>query len=58
MHRAASHAGRTDRPERRRELSAQTAYLETDAIGVFPTIALLIVFALAVMGIVAHGAFA
>jgi hypothetical protein len=38
-------------------MSAQTPYLQVDAIGVFPTISLLVVLLLAVMGIVAHAAF-
>ena len=45
-------------PERRRVMSAQTPYLEVDAIGVAPTIFLLIVLLLTALGIVAHVAFA
>jgi hypothetical protein len=45
-------------PERRRVMSAQTPYLEVDAIGVFPTLFLLIVMMLTALGIVAHVSFA
>jgi len=45
-------------PERRREMSAQTQYLEVDAIGVLPTVFLLLVILLTALGIVAHVAFA
>jgi hypothetical protein len=38
-------------------MSAQTPYLEVDAIGVFPTLFLLLVLFLAALGIVAHVAF-
>jgi hypothetical protein len=38
--------------------SAQTPYLEVDAIGVLPTVFLLFVLFLAALGIVAHVAFA
>ena len=38
--------------------SAQTPYLEVDAIGVLPTVFLLFVLILAALGIVAHVAFA
>ncbi|HKF85377.1 MAG TPA: hypothetical protein VKB30_06305 [Candidatus Limnocylindrales bacterium] len=44
-------------PERRRVMSAQTPYLEVDALGVFPTLFLLLVMFLTVLGIVAHVAF-
>jgi hypothetical protein len=44
-------------PERRRVMSAQTPYLEVDAIGVFPTMFLYLVMLLTVLGIVAHVAF-
>jgi hypothetical protein len=39
-------------------MSAQTPYLEVDAIGVLPTAFLLFVMLLTVLGIVAHAAFA
>jgi hypothetical protein len=39
-------------------MSAQTPYLEADAIGVFPTLLLLMVLVLAALGILAHVAFA
>jgi hypothetical protein len=39
-------------------MSVQTPYLETDVIGVFPTLLLLLVLALAAIGIAAHVAFA
>ena len=38
-------------------MSAQTPYLEVDALGVFPTLFLLLVMLLTVLGIVAHVAF-
>ncbi len=38
-------------------MSAQTPYLEVDAVGVFPTLLLLLVLVLAALGIVAHVAF-
>jgi hypothetical protein len=38
-------------------MSAQTGYLQPDAIGVFPTLLLLIVLVLAMLGVVAHAAF-
>ena len=47
----------TQDPERRRVMSAQTPYLEVDAIGVFPTLFLYLVMVLTVLGIVAHVAF-
>ena len=39
-------------------MSAQTQYLEVDAIGVFPALFLLVVFLLTALGVVAHVAFA
>lgn len=39
-------------------MSAQTPYLEVDAVGVFPTLLLAMVLVLAVLGVVAHVAFA
>lgn len=39
-------------------MSAQTGYLQVDALGVFPTVLLLLVLILAMMGVVAHAAFA
>jgi hypothetical protein len=39
-------------------MSAQTPYLEVDAIGVFPTVMLFLVLLLTILGIVAHVAFA
>jgi hypothetical protein len=45
-------------PERSRVMSAQTPYLEVDAIGVFPTVLFLLVMLLTALGIVAHVAFA
>ena len=39
-------------------MSAQTPYLETDVIGVFPTLLMLMVLVLAALGVVAHVAFA
>jgi hypothetical protein len=38
-------------------MSAQTGYLQPDAIGVFPTVLLLLVIILAMLGVVAHAAF-
>ena len=38
-------------------MSAQTQYLEVDAIGVFPTFLLFLVILLIALGIVAHVAF-
>jgi hypothetical protein len=38
-------------------MSAQTTYLQVDAIGVFPTFILLFVLILAMLGVVAHAAF-
>jgi hypothetical protein len=35
-------------------MSAQTQYLEVDAVGVFPYVLLLLVLILAVLGIAAH----
>ena len=39
-------------------MSAQTPYLEVDAVGVFPTLLLAMVLVLAVLGVMAHVAFA
>jgi hypothetical protein len=39
-------------------MSAQTQYLEVDAIGVLPALFLLLVILLTALGIVAHVAFA
>jgi hypothetical protein len=39
-------------------MSAQTPYLEVDAIGVFPTLLLVMVLVLTALGILAHVAFA
>jgi len=39
-------------------MSAQTPYLEVDAIGVLPTLFLLLVMLLTALGIIAHVAFA
>jgi hypothetical protein len=38
-------------------MTAQTGYLQADAIGVFPTVLLLLVLILAMLGVVAHAAF-
>jgi len=38
-------------------MSAQSTYLQVDAIGVFPTLLLLLVLILAMLGVVAHAAF-
>ncbi len=38
-------------------MSAQTGYLQPDAIGVFPAILLLLVIILAMLGVAAHAAF-
>jgi len=38
-------------------MSVQSAHLEVDAIGVFPTVLLFLVFILTLLGIVAHAAF-
>jgi hypothetical protein len=38
-------------------MSAQTSYLQVDATGVFPTVILLFVLILAMLGVVAHAAF-
>src|SRR3954453_4504393 len=45
-------------PERRRVMSAQTPYVEVDAIGVFPTLLLVMVLVLTALGVLAHVAFA
>jgi hypothetical protein len=37
-------------------MSAQTQYLEVDAVGVFPTAVLVLLLVLAAVGIVAHAA--
>jgi hypothetical protein len=39
-------------------MSAQTPYLEVDAIGVFPTLLLVMVLVLTALGVLAHVAFA
>jgi hypothetical protein len=39
-------------------MSAQTPYLEVDAIGVFPTLLLMMVLVLTALGVLAHVAFA
>jgi hypothetical protein len=39
-------------------MSAQTPYLEADAIGAFPALLLLMVLVLTLLGILAHVAFA
>ena len=39
-------------------MTAQTQYLETDAIGAFPAILLVLVLLLTLLGVVAHVAFA
>ena len=39
-------------------MSAQSTHLEVDAIGVFPTLLLFLVFLLTLLGVVAHAAFA
>jgi hypothetical protein len=38
-------------------MSTQTGYLQPDAIGVFPTLLLLLVIVLAMLGVAAHAAF-
>lgn len=38
-------------------MSAQSGYLQVDAVGVFPSYFLLFVLILAVLGVVAHAAF-
>jgi hypothetical protein len=38
-------------------MTAQTTYLQVDAMGVFPTVLLLFVLILAMLGVVAHAAF-
>ena len=38
-------------------MSAQTTYLQVDATGVFPTVLILAVLLLAVLGVAAHAAF-
>ena len=38
-------------------MSAQTQYLEVDAVGVFPAVFLFVVILLTALGIVAHVAF-
>jgi hypothetical protein len=50
---------RRHRDDRRKEklMTAQTGYLQPDAIGVFPTVLLLLVLILAMLGVVAHAAF-
>jgi hypothetical protein len=46
-------------PAARKEtlMSAQTGHLQPDAIGAFPTILLLLVIILAMLGVAAHAAF-
>ena len=39
-------------------MSAQTPYLEVDAVGVFPALLLAMVLVLTVLGVIAHVAFA
>jgi hypothetical protein len=39
-------------------MSAHTPYLEVDAVGVFPTVLLVMVLVLAALGVIAHVAFA
>ena len=39
-------------------MSAQTPYLEVDAVGVFPALLLVMVLVLAALGVIAHVAFA
>ena len=39
-------------------MSAQTPYLEVDAVGVLPTLIFVLVLVLAMLGVVAHVAFA
>lgn len=39
-------------------MSAQTGYLQVDANGVFPAALLMLVLVLAMLGVVAHAAFA
>ena len=43
--------------ERRRDMSAQAEYLQVDAIGVAPTLVLIVVMLLTALGVVAHAAF-
>jgi hypothetical protein len=38
-------------------MSAQTGYLQPDAVGAFPTVLLLLVIILAMLGVAAHAAF-
>ena len=38
-------------------MSAQTPYLEVDAVGVLPTVMLFLVLLLTALGLVAHAAF-
>lgn len=38
-------------------MSAQTTYLEVDAVGVFPALLLVVVFILTLLGVIAHAAF-
>jgi hypothetical protein len=38
-------------------MSAQTQYLEVDALGAFPAFALLLVLVLTALGVIAHAAF-
>jgi hypothetical protein len=45
------------RPERRRAMTAQSTYLKVDAVGVFPSLLLFLVFVLTLLGVVAHAAF-
>lgn len=39
-------------------MTAQTQYLETDMLGAFPTLLLVLVLVLTLLGVVAHVAFA
>lgn len=38
-------------------MSAQSSYLETEVIGVFPTLLMLLVLVLTALGVIAHAAF-
>lgn len=38
-------------------MTAQSTYLKVDAVGVFPSLLLFLVFVLTLLGVVAHAAF-
>jgi hypothetical protein len=57
LHSGGEQRHRRSDDERSTLMSAQTGYLQPDAIGVFPAILLLLVIILAMLGVAAHAAF-